>query len=115
MSGIAFSFCDDEEMAYLRDIQRLIKKQIPVETDHAWSIKGAEVPLVSGHIHNNSRPAAPKKKAKPQQQRNQPPQGQSQSSSSRSSSGESANSPKPKGKGRPWHKKGPRKPNPISY
>jgi ATP-dependent RNA helicase RhlE len=114
MSGIAFSFCDDEEMAYLRDIQRLIKKQIPVETDHAWSIKGAEVPLVSGHIHNNSRPAAPKKKPKPQQQRNQPPQGQGQSTS-RSSSGESANSPKPKGKGRPWHKKGPRKPNPISY
>ena len=114
MSGIAFSFCDDEEMAYLRDIQRLIKKQIPVETDHAWSIKGAEVPLVSGHFHNNSRPAAPKKKAKPQQPRNQPPQAQNQSTS-RSSSGENPNSPKPKGKGRPWHKKGPRKPNPISY
>lgn len=115
MSGIAFSFCDDEEMAYLRDIQRLIKKQIPVETDHAWSIKGAEVPLVTGHFHNNSHPAAPKKKPKPQQQRNQQPQSQGQSqTSSRNSSGESANSARPKGKGRPWYKKGPRKPNPIS-
>mgnify|MGYP003296315101 CR=1 FL=1 len=29
-TGIAFSFCDDEEMEYLKDIQKLISKTIPV-------------------------------------------------------------------------------------
>ncbi|MEZ4958455.1 MAG: DEAD/DEAH box helicase [Saprospiraceae bacterium] len=39
-SGIAFSFCDDEEKEYLRDIQRLIKKQIPVVEDHPFPLGG---------------------------------------------------------------------------
>jgi len=30
--GRAFSFCDTEERAYLRDIERLIKRSIPVAT-----------------------------------------------------------------------------------
>jgi ATP-dependent RNA helicase RhlE len=30
-SGIAFSFCSREERAYLKDIERLIKKAIPVK------------------------------------------------------------------------------------
>jgi hypothetical protein len=50
-------------MAYLKDIQRLIKKQIPVETDHAWSIKGAEVPLVTGHIPQQQPPSCTEEKS----------------------------------------------------
>jgi ATP-dependent RNA helicase RhlE len=35
-SGIAISFCEAEERAFLKDIQLLIKKQLPVVTDHAY-------------------------------------------------------------------------------
>jgi ATP-dependent RNA helicase RhlE len=31
-SGVAFSFCDSEERAYLADIERLIRMRLPVET-----------------------------------------------------------------------------------
>ncbi len=40
-SGIALSFCDVEEKALLRDIQKLIGKQIPVRTDHPYLIPQA--------------------------------------------------------------------------
>ena len=36
-NGIAWSFCDTEERAYLRDINKLISKTIPVVTDHPYS------------------------------------------------------------------------------
>jgi ATP-dependent RNA helicase RhlE len=35
-SGIALSFCDAEEKEYLRDIHKLIGKQIPVVEDHPY-------------------------------------------------------------------------------
>jgi len=35
-SGIAMSFCDDEEKLYLRDIQRLIKQKINIVEDHPF-------------------------------------------------------------------------------
>ncbi len=35
-SGIAFSFCDEEEIEYLRDINKLIGKTIPVEEAHPY-------------------------------------------------------------------------------
>ena len=35
-SGVAISFCDAEERAYLRDIEALIKIRIPVIADHPW-------------------------------------------------------------------------------
>ena len=34
--GIALSFCDAEETAYLRDIHKLIGKNVPVITDHPY-------------------------------------------------------------------------------
>ncbi|TWI85032.1 ATP-dependent RNA helicase RhlE [Lacibacter cauensis] len=37
-SGVAFSFCDWSEKTFLTDIQKLIKKQIPVVKDHAYDI-----------------------------------------------------------------------------
>lgn len=35
-SGKAISFCDDEETAYLRDIQKLINLSLPVEDNHPY-------------------------------------------------------------------------------
>lgn len=35
-SGIAFSFCDREERPYLKNIQKLIRKDIPVVEDHPF-------------------------------------------------------------------------------
>lgn len=37
-SGIAIAFCDAEEKNYLRDIQKLIGKQIPVIDNHAFPL-----------------------------------------------------------------------------
>ncbi len=36
--GIALSFCDREEKVYLRDIHKLIAKNIPVVNDHPYSL-----------------------------------------------------------------------------
>ncbi len=35
-SGVAISFCDQEERAYLRDIQKLINQKIPVIAEHPF-------------------------------------------------------------------------------
>ncbi len=40
-SGIALSFCDDEEMEYLKDIEKLISRSIPVVEDQPYHMKGA--------------------------------------------------------------------------
>jgi len=37
-SGIAISFCDNTEILFLRDIQRLISQSIPVVTDHPYAM-----------------------------------------------------------------------------
>jgi ATP-dependent RNA helicase RhlE len=50
-SGIAFSFCDTEEKLLLRDIQKLIGKQIPVRVDHPYPIANAVVELKEPHQH----------------------------------------------------------------
>ena len=42
-SGIAWSFVDKEESKFLKDIQRLIKKEIPVQLDHEF-LPGAVLP-----------------------------------------------------------------------
>jgi ATP-dependent RNA helicase RhlE len=46
-NGTAFSFCETEERPYLKDIQKLIGKQIPVITEHPYitaSVAPVEVP-----------------------------------------------------------------------
>ncbi len=53
-SGIAISFCDVEEKAYLRDIQKLIDQQIPVVEEHPFIDDGTEEP---------NKPSRPPKKA----------------------------------------------------
>lgn len=39
LSGVAISFCDEEEKAYIRDIHKLIAKQIPVVKDHPFVLE----------------------------------------------------------------------------
>ena len=44
-SGVAHSFCEVEERPWLRDIEKLIGKKIPVVTDHPYSLDFAQNPL----------------------------------------------------------------------
>ncbi len=55
-TGIAFSFCNSEEKLLLRDIQKLIGKQIPVRVDHPYPIAKAVVELKEPHQHKFSEP-----------------------------------------------------------
>jgi len=86
-NGIAFSFCDAEEKAYLADIQKLIGKKIPVAEENPFEFTGKIPPPAPkqdrrNHNNNNSnKNNAPAKK---------------QNSSPTSSSQE--NKPKPKKK-----------------
>lgn len=45
-SGIALSFCDDEEKEFLRDIHKLITRSIPVIDDHPYPMRN---PGLSAH------------------------------------------------------------------
>jgi ATP-dependent RNA helicase RhlE len=62
-SGIALSFCDTEEIEYLRDIQKLIGKSVPIVGDHPYASKGGPVTLAPAHS-NGQKNAAPKRQSK---------------------------------------------------
>jgi ATP-dependent RNA helicase RhlE len=38
LGGVALSFCDAEEIPYLKDIEKLIQKKIPVIEDHPYPL-----------------------------------------------------------------------------
>lgn len=63
-SGIALSFCDTEERAYLRDIQKLIGKAVPVIADHPYASKGGPVSLAPAANSNGQKSAPPKRQSK---------------------------------------------------
>ena len=62
-SGTALSFCDAEEKEFLRDIQRLISRQIPVVEDHPHVTYGgvevefaaAVAPVITGNAGGSDR------------------------------------------------------------
>jgi ATP-dependent RNA helicase RhlE len=87
--GIAIAFCDAEEKAYLKDIQKLIGKQIPVIDDHAYPLMNHEV--------EKKAPKSPRPKRNPNR-----PHGANSGNRNESSQGG-----KPKKK--PWHGSGNRK------
>jgi len=64
-SGIAVSFCDAEERAYLRDIQKLINQQVPVIEDHDY-VDDSEEPIGK---------AKPSKQKQQNRNRNRPQNG----------------------------------------
>ncbi len=93
-SGKALSFCDHEEKAFLRDILRLIKRDIPVEENHPFVMVGGP------------KKAAPEE---PRERQNRRPAGGGQRNGQRSSdrprsegqrSGERQRTPRAPGEGR---------------
>ncbi|WP_080056946.1 DEAD/DEAH box helicase [Spirosoma aerolatum] len=73
--GVALSFCDSEETAYLKDIHKLIGKNVPVVTDHPYVLDMATVAVTSapvqrqGQNRRNAQPSArPKGSGSPARQ-----------------------------------------------
>jgi len=76
-NGTAYSFCDSEEKTFLRDIQKLIAKNIPVIEDHAFKNSNPKIstpiqartqpsqkaPAKSSEVSNKSKKVWFKKKA----------------------------------------------------
>jgi ATP-dependent RNA helicase RhlE len=67
-SGLALSFCDTEEKAYLKDIQKLIGQNIPVVEDHPYvdfgydeNTSGKPVQAKSGNVHSTRNESASRK------------------------------------------------------
>ena len=59
-SGIALSFCDEEEIEFLKDIHKLIAKQIPVEEEHPYPMSPKSI--VAKHEEAKKKgPAQPNK------------------------------------------------------
>jgi ATP-dependent RNA helicase RhlE len=56
--GIALSFCDREERAYLRDIERLTKQPLQVVAEHPFRAAGGAMPSGDGGGHGAERPRA---------------------------------------------------------
>ena len=54
-NGIAFSFCDPEEKEFLRDIHKVIGKQIPIENEHPFAMDPA-TPSVPPPKQNSNQP-----------------------------------------------------------
>jgi ATP-dependent RNA helicase RhlE len=54
-SGKAIAFCDAEEKPYLKDIQKLIGKIVPVISDHAYPLMDHEVEKVSVAVNGGRR------------------------------------------------------------
>jgi ATP-dependent RNA helicase RhlE len=65
-AGVAISFCDETESAYLRDIERLLDQSVPVVRNHpfhsaaaprteVFARTGSRRSLTGGMLHRNSR------------------------------------------------------------
>jgi ATP-dependent RNA helicase RhlE len=61
--GIAFSFCDLEERAYLKDIQKLIGKEITPVLEHPFANEVEEVAVKNPEQANQKRPQKSQKKS----------------------------------------------------
>ncbi len=85
-SGKALSFCDHEEKEYLRDITRLIKRDIPVVTEHPFVMVGGPK-KVEPEVREPRQPRGPGRggrlgqgQRQPQGQRTQQPRPEGQRS-----------------------------------
>lgn len=67
-SGQAISFCDHEELAYLRDIEKTIAQPVPVDADHQFHVDLSNVVAAKpskGRPKRNAGKNAEKSSAKP--------------------------------------------------
>lgn len=59
-AGVSLSFCDHEERAYLRDIEKIIRQEVPMIEDHPFHLEGIQIDYDDGRDDNkntrNSRP-----------------------------------------------------------
>ena len=58
-SGIAMSFCNSEELAYVRDIQRLIKQKIDVVNEHPYVDDGSDYLNLGTSLEDSHRTRRP--------------------------------------------------------
>lgn len=82
-TGIALSFCDEEEMQYLKDIQKLINKTIPVMENQPYHMRGA--------AYIQSLPTSKKKKSAETKKRNS----RNNSTNKKKTSSNKCSTPKP--------------------
>ena len=79
-AGIAISFCDREERAYLRDIERLTRQRVPVVDNplgpDAEMLRDAPASAPAARPQQHRRPQQHGRNAAPQGQRPSAPQGQ---------------------------------------
>ena len=64
-SGIAISFCDIEEKPYLKDIEKLIGKQVPVVLEHPYPLMITTVPPKAPQQRRSSRNISTAKPTQP--------------------------------------------------
>ncbi len=69
-SGEAFSFCDAEEVDFLKDIQKLISKSIPVITEHPYPM--SHVPALAPEKDQKARSKKPTSKQRRANRSRQP-------------------------------------------
>lgn len=62
LEGISISFCDEDEKKYLRGIEKLIGKKIPVVENHAFSMKEAGPTTIKSTEKRTSLSATPQKR-----------------------------------------------------
>ena len=84
--GVAVSFCDAEEVAYLRQIEKTIRMPVPVEIDHAYHAEGihkihvskgpAPKPPAQGNRGNRGGGGGGRPQGAPGQAKGRPSQGQ---------------------------------------
>ncbi|TYP75407.1 DEAD/DEAH box helicase [Paenibacillus methanolicus] len=71
LSGTAISFCETEEIPYLKDIEKVIKKKVPVVAEHPYPMTG-EIPPAAPQPNagqQNARKGGAGGQGKAQQQR----------------------------------------------
>ncbi len=76
-SGLAISLCDQEELEYLRDIQKLIKRTVPVVEEHPFPMQGGTPVVDPGRKQQSqrqqqSREQRPAGNQRPQRNDNRP-------------------------------------------
>lgn len=83
-SGVAISFCEAEEIPYLKDIEKLIKKKVPVVDEHPYPMTEAVAPSKGGQSPKQQNTRKPKQaqaeKIQPQKAKSQPKQNLAQQS-----------------------------------
>jgi ATP-dependent RNA helicase RhlE len=63
LCGVAISFCDEEEKAYLKDIQKVIAKSIPVVSQHPFPASKTNIDVIAKKDNNSRKTSNAKSQA----------------------------------------------------